>query len=96
MREKPQNPQTNKILSGVFYFADSDYFFTAQSTLIRHNVRIHNPAKPPAGEFDIVGTTDRMCQEGESFKLVDNPVFDVGTFEGINKAEEYFENQTTA
>jgi len=92
VREKPQNPQTNKILSGVFYFQNSDYFFTAQSTLIKHNVRIYNPAKPPAGEFDIVGTITMMHQYGKSFKLIDNPVFDVGTFEGINEAEKYFEN----
>ena len=90
--EKPQNPKTNKILSGVFYFADADRFFTAQSTLIRHNVRIHNTTKPPAGEFDIVGTITMKHQYGESFKLVPNPVFDVGTFEGIKAAENYYAN----
>ena len=81
--EKPENPASNTILSGLFYFADSELFFTAQEKLMRFNVKLK-------GEYDIIGAVTLMHQYGESFKCVENRVFDCGTHEGIKKAREYF------
>lgn len=92
VEEKPDNPTTNQILSGVFYFSDSMIFFTAQQTLLAHNIRIHHRTKPQSGEFDIVGTIKLMYQYGESFKVIGGNDLSVGTFEEISEAEEYFAN----
>ena len=90
--EKPDNPKSNRILSGIFYFADSMNFFTAQQTLLNHNVRTYHRMKPKAGEFDIIGTIKMMYQYGESFKVIDGGCLSVGTFEEIDEAEAYFAN----
>ena len=90
--EKPDNPKSNRILSGIFYFADSMNFFTAQQTLINYNVRTYHRTKPAAGEFDIIGTIKMMFQYGESFKVIDGGCLSVGTFEEIDEAEAYFAN----
>ena len=81
--EKPENPASNTILSGIFYFANSELFFTAQEKLMRFNVKLK-------GEYDIIGAIMLMHQYGESFKCVENHVFDCGTHEGLKKARECF------
>ena len=83
VEEKPENPVTNQILSGVFYFADSERFFRVQQKLLDTETTLKN-------EYDIVGTIDLMHQYGESFEVIRNNVFDCGTFERIRRAEEYF------
>ena len=88
--EKPDNPKSNRILSGIFYFADSMKFFMTQQTLLNHNVRTHHRTKPKAGEFDIIGTIKLMYQLGTSFKVIDGGCLSVGTFEEIYEAEAYF------
>ena len=90
--EKPDNPKSNRILSGIFYFADSMEFFTTQQTLLNHNVRTHHRTKPKAGEFDIIGTIKMMYQLGTSFKVIDGGCLSVGAFEEIDEAEAYFAN----
>ena len=90
--EKPDNPKSHRILSGIFYFADSMEFFETQQTLLNHNVRTHNRMKPKAGEFDIIGTIKLMYQLGTSFKVIDGGCLSVGTFEEIDEAEAYFAN----
>ena len=80
---KPENRASNTILSGIFYFANSELFFTAQEKLMRFNVKLK-------GEYDIIGAIRLMHQYGESFKCVENRIFDCGTDEGIKKAREYF------
>ena len=90
--EKPDNPKSNRILSGIFYFADSMEFFTTQQTLLNHNVRTHHRMKPKAGEFDIIGTIKLMYQLGTSFKVIDGGCLSVGTFEEIDEAEAHFAN----
>ena len=86
VEEKPENPSSNKILTGIFYFADSERFFTAQEKLMRFGVKLK-------GEYDIIGAITMMHQYGESFKCVDSHVFDCGIPERIKKAEEYFANE---
>ena len=86
VEDKRENPSSDKILTGIFYFADSERFFSAQEKLMRFGVKLK-------GEYDIIGAITMMHQYGESFKCVDSHVFDCGTPERLKKAEEYFANE---
>ena len=61
LMEKPDNPQTNIVMSGIFYLKQADYLFDALDTLIRYNVRLK-------GEFHLTGGLIRMFQFGESIQ----------------------------
>ena len=59
--EKPANPTTNLVMSGIFYLKRADYLYDALDTLIRYNVRLN-------GEFHLTGGLIRMFQFGESIQ----------------------------
>jgi dTDP-glucose pyrophosphorylase len=83
-KEKPENPKSNKTLSGCFYFKDASAFYELQHSLMLNKIRSHR------GEYDILDTIKQMFRQGESFKCIDNAVLDCGSFEGIAEAEDYF------
>ena len=83
-KEKPENPKSNKTLSGCFYFKDASTFYELQHSLMLNKIRSHR------GEYDILDTIKQMFRHGESFKCIDNAVLDCGSFEGIAEAEGYF------
>ena len=61
LSERPNNPTTNLVMSGIFYLKRTDYLFDALDTLIRYNVRLN-------GEFHLTGGLIRMFQFGESIQ----------------------------
>lgn len=61
LSEKPDNPTTNLVMSGIFYLRRADYLFDALDTLIRYNVRLN-------GDFHLTGGLIRMFQFGESIQ----------------------------
>ena len=61
LSEKPDNPATNLVMSGIFYLRRAEYLFDALDTLIRYNVRLN-------GEFHLTGGLIRMFQFGESIQ----------------------------
>ncbi len=61
LSEKPNNPKTNLVMSGVFYLKRADYLFDALDTLIHYNLRLK-------GEFHLTGGLIRMFQFGESIQ----------------------------
>ena len=83
-KEKPENPKSNKTLSGCFYFKDASTFYELQHSLMLNKIRSYR------GEYDILDTIKQMFRQGESFKCIDNAVLDCGSFEGIAEAEDYF------
>ena len=84
-KEKPTNPKSNKTLSGCFYFKDASTFYELQHSLMLNKIRSHR------GEYDILDTIKHLFRYGESFRCIDNAVLDCGSFEGIRKAETYFQ-----
>ena len=83
-KEKPENPKSNKTLSGCFYFRDASTFYELQHSLMLNKIRSHR------GEYDILDTIKHLFRYGESFRCIDNAVLDCGSFEGIAEAEGYF------
>ncbi len=83
-KEKPENPKSNKTLSGCFYFKDASAFYEMQHSLMLNKIQSYR------GEYDILDTIKQMFRHGESFKCIDNAVLDCGSFEGIAEAEGYF------
>ena len=84
-KEKPENPKSNKTVSGCFYFKDASAFYELQHSLMLNKIRSYR------GEYDILDTIKQMFRHGESFKCIDNGVLDCGSLEGIRKAETYFQ-----
>ena len=87
--EKPDNPKSNKTLSGCFYFKDASTFYELQHSLMLNKIQSYR------GEYDILDTIKQMFRYGESFKCIDNAVLDCGSFEGIAEAEDYFAKNNT-
>ena len=80
--ERPNNPTTNTVMSGIFYLKRADYLYDALDTLIRYNVRLK-------GEFHLTGGLIRMFQFGESIQTQFVQTLNCGTHEGLNAAESY-------
>ena len=83
-KEKPENPKSNKTLSGCFYFKDASTFYELQHSLMLNKIQSNR------GEYDILDTIKQMFRYGESFRCIGNAVLDCGSFEGIAEAEDYF------
>ena len=81
-KEKPENPKSNKTLSGCFYFKDASTFYELQHSLMLNKIQSNR------GEYDILDTIKQMFRYGESFRCIGNAVLDCGSFEGIAEAED--------